>query len=330
MRRHTSTARFNDVLTHWTPPLPIVGHNPLRHCTIQIQYRCAGGRCYNATYVKQWALHYPRLDTARWTALHRATESARPDALFSDPLAERLAGEQGRAIVANVPWTNRSGWWLVARTKSIDDAIAGALAGGCDRVLNLAAGLDTRPYRLNLPAELTWIEADLPKLLAEKTQLLADQTPRCRLTRTAVDLAIPHARDAFFNDALDGATKAFVLTEGLSMYLETADIAALSAAIKRPEVTWWMLDFAFPGLRKQINKNIAGIAAKRTVQVRTRERADLLRRPRLADRRSGIGARGRLSATPLTDMDAPTCLAAQSDLRHPGNKPTSAVALFTH
>jgi hypothetical protein len=41
-------------------------------------------------------------DTARWTALHRATESARADALFSDPLAERLAGEHGRAIVARV------------------------------------------------------------------------------------------------------------------------------------------------------------------------------------------------------------------------------------
>jgi O-methyltransferase involved in polyketide biosynthesis len=86
---------------------------------------------------------------------------------------------------------------------------------------------------------LTWIEADLPKLLA-------DQTPRCRLTRTAVDLVDPHARDAFFNDALDGATKALVLTEGLSMYLEAADIAALSDALKRPEVAWWMLDFAFP------------------------------------------------------------------------------------
>src|ERR1700758_2464257 len=49
-------------------------------------------------------------DTARWTALHRATESARSDALFSDPLAKRLAGEHGRAIVAGVPRTTRSGW----------------------------------------------------------------------------------------------------------------------------------------------------------------------------------------------------------------------------
>src|ERR1700740_3497991 len=128
-------------------------------------------------------------DTARWTALHRATESARADALFSAPLAERLAGEHGRAIVAGVPRTTRNGWWLVARTKIIDDGIADAINEGCDRVLNLAAGLDTRPYRLDLPSDFTWVEADLPKLLEEKTQLLADQSPRCRLTRMAVALA---------------------------------------------------------------------------------------------------------------------------------------------
>lgn len=198
-------------------------------------------------------------DTAKWTALHRAAESARPDALFRDPLAERLAGEHGRAIVAAVPRSTRNGWWLVARTKIIDDAIAQAIADGCDRVLNLAAGLDTRPYRLDLPPDFTWIEADLPALLEEKTRLLADQTPRCRLSRTAVDLADPRARGAFFDDALDGATKALVLTEGLLMYLEEADVAALSAAMQRPEVGWWMLDFAGPGLRAMMNKKMAGM-----------------------------------------------------------------------
>jgi methyltransferase (TIGR00027 family) len=137
-------------------------------------------------------------DTARWTALYRATESARPDALFNDPLAERLAGEQGRAIVANTSLTSRNDWWLIARTKIIDDAILAAIANGCDRVLNLAAGLDTRPYRLDLPADFPWVEADLPQLLADKTQLLADQTPRCRLTRVAVDLSDPVASAAFF------------------------------------------------------------------------------------------------------------------------------------
>ncbi|HZC11728.1 MAG TPA: class I SAM-dependent methyltransferase, partial [Mycobacterium sp.] len=141
-------------------------------------------------------------DTARWTALYRANESARPDALFSDPLAERLGGDQGRAIVAKTPLANRNGWWLIARTKIIDDVITRSISDGCDRVLNLAAGLDTRPYRLDLPSDFPWVEADLPQLLAEKTQLLADQTPRCRLTRAAVDLSDATARDAFFDEAL--------------------------------------------------------------------------------------------------------------------------------
>ena len=129
-------------------------------------------------------------DTARWVTAHGAKESARPDALFHDPLAERLAGERGHAIVAAAPRSIRDGWWLVARTKIIDDLIADAISQGCDWVLNLAAGLDTRPP-LDLPAELGWVEADLAPLVAEKEQLLADQTPRCRLSRHAVDLADP-------------------------------------------------------------------------------------------------------------------------------------------
>jgi methyltransferase (TIGR00027 family) len=198
-------------------------------------------------------------DTARWVAVYRATESARPDALFSDELAERLAGDHGREIVARVPRTMRSGWWLVARTKIIDDTILDAIADGCDLVLNLAAGLDTRPYRLDLPADLRWVEGDLPALLAEKEELLADQTPRCQLTRHAVDLADPEARDRFLDQELAGATKALVLTEGLLMYLEPDDVAALSKAFIRPQIAWWMLDVAGPGLKKFMNDKTGGL-----------------------------------------------------------------------
>ncbi|OBF41804.1 methyltransferase [Mycobacterium sp. ACS1612] len=198
-------------------------------------------------------------DTARWVATYRAIESARPDALFDDPLADRLAGERGRAIVAKGPRALRNGWWLVARTKVIDDVILEAIDGGCDKVLNLAAGLDTRPYRLELPPDFAWVEADLPDLLAEKQQALADQPPRCRLARHAVDLADPVARDAFLDEELAGVRRALVLTEGLLMYLEQRDVVSLSAALKRPEVAWWMLDFSGPGLQKRLNKRSRGM-----------------------------------------------------------------------
>ncbi|ORV85862.1 methyltransferase [Mycobacterium interjectum] len=269
-------------------------------------------------------------DTARWTALHRATESARPDALFNDPLAERLAGEHGREIVANVPRSTRNGWWLVARTKIIDDAIADAIAAGCDRVLNLAAGLDTRPYRLELPADLTWVEADLPKLLEEKTQLLADETPRCRLTRTAVDLADAAARAAFLDESLAGAGKALVLTEGLLMYLEESDVVALSAAFTRPEIAWWMLDFGGPGLKKMMNKKMAGIQQNAPFKFAPENGLAFFECLgwRIADAQALYLAAHRFHRLPL--WMRPLTLLPQPDPRHPGGRVWSATALLTH
>jgi methyltransferase (TIGR00027 family) len=268
-------------------------------------------------------------DTARWTALYRATESTRADALFDDPLAGRLAGEQGRAIVANTPATSRNGWWLVARTKIIDDAIAEAIANGCDRVLNLAAGLDTRPYRLDLPPDFHWIEADLPDLLAEKTDMLADQTPRCHLTRSAVDLSDQVARDAFFDAALDGATKALVLTEGLLMYLKDADVQALSDSLNRPEVAWWMFDFGGPGLKRLMNKKMAGLM----------QNAPFIFAPdnglayfeqlgwRILEWDYLMAAAKRFRRLPL--FMRPALWGPQPDPRHPGKRPWSATALLT-
>jgi methyltransferase (TIGR00027 family) len=287
-----------------------------------------GGGCYNPAMADHTITHVS--DTARWTALHRATESARPDALFDDPLAGLLAGEHGRAIVANVPRSTRNGWWLVARTKLIDDAIAEAIANGCDRVLNLAAGLDTRPYRLDLPAELGWVEADLPALLAEKTQLLADQTPRCRLSRTAVDLADPQARDAFLDEALAGAHKALVLTEGLLMYLEPADVVALSQAITRPEVAWWMLDFAGPGLRKMMNKKMAGMLQNAPFKFAPENGVAYFEELgwRVLEVEQLLLAANRFRRLPLLMRLA--AWLPQPDPRDPGNRPWSAVALLTH
>ena len=267
-------------------------------------------------------------DTARWTALHRATESARSDALFNDPLAGRLAGEGGRAIAARTPLSSRSGWWLVARTKIIDDAIAGAIADGCDRVLNLAAGLDTRPYRLDLPSDFTWVEADFPELLAEKAALLSDQTPRCHLTRTAVDLANPAARSAFLNDALHGATKALVLTEGLSMYLDDSDMVALAGAFARPEIAWWMLDFAFPGLRKTMNKKMSGMLENAPFKFAPANGLTFFEDLgwRVVEGESLMHAAQRLHRLPV--FMRPVAWLSSPDLRQPGERTGSAIALL--
>jgi methyltransferase (TIGR00027 family) len=268
-------------------------------------------------------------DTARWTALYRATESARPDALFKDPLASRLAGEQGRAIVASTPATSRNGWWLVARTKIIDDAIVEAITNGCDRVLNLAAGLDTRPYRLNLPPDLAWVEADLPDLLAEKEELLTGQTPRCRLTRSAVDLSDSVARDAFLDAALDGATKALVLTEGLLMYLEDHDVQALSESLSRPEVAWWMFDFGGPGLKRVMNKKMADLRSNAPFVFAPENGLAYFEQLgwRVLEFDHLMAAAKRFRRLPMFMW--PALWGPQPDPRHPGKRPWSATALVT-
>lgn len=194
-------------------------------------------------------------DTARWVASYRAQESARSDALFSDPLAEKLAGERGRAIAGSS--IRHAAWALVTRTKLIDDLVATVLRNGTDRVLNLAAGFDTRPYRLPLSSELSWVEADLPALIEEKNQLLEGETPRCRVERVAVDLSVPDARRAFLAQRTAGASAVTIITEGLVVYLDEELVTEMARDfLANPAVRYWILDFNSPRIRQDIVRRL--------------------------------------------------------------------------
>jgi methyltransferase (TIGR00027 family) len=184
-------------------------------------------------------------DTARWVATYRARETARKDALFRDPLAERLAGERGPAIAAAA--SRHARWAVITRTKVIDDIVQDLVAEGADAVLNLAAGFDTRPYRLPLPEGLRWVEADLPALIEEKNGLLANEKPRCLLERVGVDLSDADARAAFLERYTRGTRQAVVVTEGLVIYLEPNAVAELGRALfDCSALKSWVLDFNSP------------------------------------------------------------------------------------
>lgn len=167
-------------------------------------------------------------DTAFFVAALRAQESARPDALFSDPLAARLAGESGRAFVESLSGRGAMmGWTVVVRTVLIDRFVLEAVARGAKTVLNLGAGLDTRPYRLDLPASLGWVEVDQAPVIAHKDAALAGETPRCRLERVAVDLTDGAARRELLARVARQEGPALVLTEGVLPYLTEPDVATL-------------------------------------------------------------------------------------------------------
>src|SRR5437899_1395040 len=118
--------------------------------------------------------------------MYRAWESERPDALFHDPYARRLAGPQGETIVRTMPKARTWAWPMVVRTCLFDELILRAIErDGVGTVLNLAAGLDARPWRLPLSPALRWIDVDLPDMIAYKKRQMAGERPRCALEYAA-------------------------------------------------------------------------------------------------------------------------------------------------
>jgi len=197
-------------------------------------------------------------DTALWVAVHRATESKRKDALFRDPYAELLAGERGRQIAGQLEPGNGAAWSIITRTAVLDELIMDSIRAGAGTILNLAAGLDTRPYRLSLPEATRWIEVDFPEMIAYKESKLADARPQCALERIALDLTDRPARQRLFARVNEESQQVLVITEGLLIYLTLDEVAALArdlhamahfrlwtADVLTPELLEWLLERQF-------------------------------------------------------------------------------------
>nr|AIA13134.1 Leucine carboxyl methyltransferase [uncultured bacterium] len=187
-------------------------------------------------------------DTSYWVAFYRAQESERKDALFQDPFAAKLVGDKGRRISESMPKTSRyTEWSVLSRTVIIDRYIERLIAEGVDAVINLGAGLDARPYRMNLPANLLWIEADYPHILTHKSKVLQNEKPRCRLEQVAVDLAKDNDRQRFLKAAAKDAKKVLILTEGVVPYLTEAQVGTLADELKKEErFQFWILEYFHP------------------------------------------------------------------------------------
>jgi methyltransferase (TIGR00027 family) len=186
-------------------------------------------------------------DTAFWVAYYRGVETHRADALFRDPLAEVLAGEQGKKIAQTMPMRFMTEWVVAIRTRLIDELIREAVKEGVDTVVNLGAGLDTRPYRMDLPESLTWIEADYPHMIEFKESRLAKESPQLRLERVRIDLANIVEREKFLAEIDARAKKVLILTEGVIPYLSVEDAGALADDLRSmTNVSYWIVDYLSP------------------------------------------------------------------------------------
>ncbi|MFI5185222.1 MAG: class I SAM-dependent methyltransferase [Chitinophagales bacterium] len=188
-------------------------------------------------------------DTAKWVAIFRAEESERADAVFHDPFARRLAGEKGEQIANAVEFSKKNSWSFVARTFLFDEFILKHIKQGYDMIINLAAGLDARPYRMELPSSLRWIEVDLPGIIIEKEKILTDEKPNCELRRIQLDLSNVKARLELFQKLNNEADKALIVSEGLMIYLTAEEVASLASDLSaQKKFRRWLFDMVSPGL----------------------------------------------------------------------------------
>ncbi|HUX70488.1 MAG TPA: SAM-dependent methyltransferase [Cellulomonadaceae bacterium] len=170
------------------------------------------------------ALPLPRAvtGTAPWIAAARARESARSDALFTDPWAADLAGKEGRdRLAASERASGQENPFLPVRTRFFDDLLTAAT--WAEQIVLLGAGMDTRAYRLDLHADTVVFELDAPEVFAAKRIVLDAVAPRCQRREVHADLAgewEPALRDAGF----DPARGTVWLAEGLLFYLTEAAV----------------------------------------------------------------------------------------------------------
>jgi methyltransferase (TIGR00027 family) len=168
--------------------------------------------------------------TAIGVARVRAGESARPDPLFTDPYAAAFVSAAGSEQVSPAAadmtddqrrWRSAIAFHIVIRTRFFDDYLTDAVGGGCEQVVLLGAGLDTRAFRCEWPATLPWFELDLPEVLTFKQTVLDRHAaaPRCDRRAVVADLAGDWAaqlRDVGHRPAAPTAW----LAEGLLVYLD--------------------------------------------------------------------------------------------------------------
>jgi methyltransferase (TIGR00027 family) len=172
--------------------------------------------------------------TSLGVARIRAGESRRPDRLFDDPFASAFAAA-GPAPQPRGPGDGTGDalrFSVVIRTRFFDEYLGAAARAGCGQVVLVAAGLDSRAFRLDWPAGLRLFELDQPEVLDFKEAVLSGlgATPRCQRTVVPVDLLSDWAgplRAAGFRPDQPAAW----LTEGLLIYLEADQAAGLLTEI---------------------------------------------------------------------------------------------------
>src|SRR5271169_2404785 len=182
--------------------------------------------------------------TALLVATARALEAQKPDPLAVDPFAEvfcrAVGGNAADVLDGKIPdhqlktpdWGEHFVNFQGARTRFFDDYFRQVTDDGVSQVVILAAGLDSRAYRLPRPDETTIFELDRPQGLDVKREVLAQKgaKPNVERREVAIDLREDWPQ-ALRDSGFDAGKPSAWIAEGLLIYLPAAAEQQLFAGI---------------------------------------------------------------------------------------------------
>jgi methyltransferase (TIGR00027 family) len=273
-------------------------------------------------------------ETALMVAAARAMETVRPDGIVQDVFAAELAGDRGMALTRGVPGLDWMMLGIAIRCRFVDELLLQAFTMAKDSghaistVVALGAGLDARPWRLDLPPGLRWIDVDFADILNYKAARLSAHHPKCHVERVQADLDDQAGREAVFEAA--GEAPALMISEGLIMYLQPATVEALADASPASDgLRYWVLDVFSKDLMSRAHQDWKGVENLRPKDhLRGAQILDLARRHGWKELARRTYTRDAWSEVPerIRAVETPVPMADERNL--PSGEDPSGVYLF--
>jgi methyltransferase (TIGR00027 family) len=169
--------------------------------------------------------------SSQYMAAARAIEHRRKERLFSDPLAEKLAGQKIMSqILPQMPKYEERGKPVIAvRTRFFDDFLMSS-ASHIRQIVILGAGMDTRAFRLPLHHDTCLYEIDRPEVMQLKESFLISNPANCHREFIPIDIK-QFCSENLIKKGFQPSSTSVWLLEGLLYYLNEADVRALFKTI---------------------------------------------------------------------------------------------------
>ncbi|CAL8462346.1 g1879 [Coccomyxa elongata] len=223
--------------------------------------------------------------SSRVAAGMRAYEGKEKEPLYSDPLAELLAGQRGMQAASTAmkryegaadKESKADRKYLVGRvalrTLYYDDHLLAACKAGARQVVLLGAGMDSRAWRLDLPEGISWFEIDRADVLNAKRKVLTEAQAlfsvdtnkgakyplRAAIYRACeADLGSEHWTERLIAAGFDPSVPTVWVAEGLLPYLSEATVTALlnsARSVSAKRSRFLMMAFTSEDMVKSYNE----------------------------------------------------------------------------